>query len=39
MWFGLFVILTMLPVSVYSSYAHDAHIAPAGEYNVILRKT
>jgi hypothetical protein len=31
MWFGLVLILTMLPVSVYSAYAHDAHIAPAGE--------
>ena len=25
---GLVVILTMQPVSVYSAYAHDAHIAP-----------
>ena len=28
MGFGLVVILTMQPASVYSAYAHDAHIAP-----------
>jgi hypothetical protein len=31
MWFGLFLILTMLPVSVYSAYAHDASTVPIGE--------
>jgi len=30
MWFGLFLILVMLPVSVYSAYAHDVHAAQIG---------
>lgn len=31
MWFGLFLILVMLPVSVYSAYAHDVHHAQTGD--------
>ncbi len=30
MWFGLFLIVVMLPVSVYSAYAHDVHNAHIG---------
>lgn len=31
MWFGLFLIVVMLPVSVYSAYAYDVHHAQTGE--------
>lgn len=31
MWFGLFLILVMLPVSVYSAYAYDVHHAQTGD--------